>query len=105
MTQCVQHVFLRVCVLSGLQPLCWQHAPNVPQCALAILDAFKEAGFPEGVYQNAFVDNDMAAQIIQHDAIQAVTFTGSTAGGAKVASLAGAAIKKTVLELVCSSFF
>lgn len=76
-----------------------KHAPNVPQCALAILDAFKEAGFPEGVYQNAFVDNDMAAQIIQHDAIQAVTFTGSTAGGAKVASLAGAAIKKTVLEL------
>lgn len=76
-----------------------KHAPNVPQCALAIEKLFQEAGFPEGIVQNLFVDNDQVAKTIGSSHVRAVTLTGSTRAGGQVASIAGKNIKKTVLEL------
>ena len=35
-----------------------KHAPNVPQCALAIEGIFNRAGFPKGVFQNLFLETD-----------------------------------------------
>jgi succinate-semialdehyde dehydrogenase/glutarate-semialdehyde dehydrogenase len=76
-----------------------KHAPNVPACAAAIERAFAEAGAPPGVFQSLRLDNDQAARAIRHDAVAAVTLTGSTRAGRSVASTAGGVIKKTVLEL------
>ena len=76
-----------------------KHAPNVPECALNMADAFYKAGFPEGVFQNLFIDHDQSQRLIKHPAIQGITLTGSTRAGSHVASQAGENIKKTVLEL------
>jgi len=76
-----------------------KHAPNVPQCALAIEEIFKEAGFPDGAFASLLVDVPAVKPVIEDNRIQAITLTGSERAGAAVASLAGKNIKKTVLEL------
>ena len=76
-----------------------KHAPNVPGCALAIEQVFRDAGFPPGVFTTLLIDTDATAQVIRHPVIRAVTLTGSERAGLAVASEAGKVLKKTVLEL------
>src|SRR5690242_8613803 len=76
-----------------------KHASNVPQCALAIEQIFRRAGFPEGAFQTLLVDSRRVTKIIADPRITAVTLTGSVSAGRSVAQTAGKEIKKTVLEL------
>ena len=76
-----------------------KHASNVPGCALAIEQIVKEAGFPNKVFQTLLASGSQVEKIIEHEKIMAVTLTGSTVAGQKVAQKAGSLIKKTVLEL------
>lgn len=76
-----------------------KHASNVPQCARAFAQIMQDAGTPEGVYSNLVVSARNAGAIIDDDRVQGVSFTGSNAGGAKVAEQAGRNVKKTVMEL------
>jgi len=76
-----------------------KHASNVPGCALGIEEVFREAGFPEGCFTALLVGAGLAERAIAHPAVVAVTLTGSEPAGSKVAAAAGAALKKTVLEL------
>jgi succinate-semialdehyde dehydrogenase / glutarate-semialdehyde dehydrogenase len=76
-----------------------KHASNVPQCALAIEDIFRRAGFPDGAFQTLLIRSADVAPLLDDSRISAVTLTGSEGAGQDVASRAGRALKKTVLEL------
>jgi succinate-semialdehyde dehydrogenase/glutarate-semialdehyde dehydrogenase len=76
-----------------------KHASNVPQCALAIEDIFRRAGFPNGAFQTLLVGSEAVQGILEDDRVAAATLTGSEGAGRSVASVAGKQIKKTVLEL------
>jgi succinate-semialdehyde dehydrogenase/glutarate-semialdehyde dehydrogenase len=82
-----------------------KHASNVPQCALAIEDIFRRAGFPEGAFQTLLVGSDAVQRILEDHRVVAATLTGSEPAGRSVAGLAGKQIKKTVLELGGSDAF
>ncbi|MGM0588410.1 MAG: NAD-dependent succinate-semialdehyde dehydrogenase [Bacteroidota bacterium] len=76
-----------------------KHAPNVCGCAEAIEQLMKDVGVPEHLFKNYVVEIEQVKGMIAHDAVRAVTLTGSTRAGRAVASQAGAHLKKTVLEL------
>ena len=42
-----------------------KHASNVPQCALAIEEIFRRAGFPEGVFQTLLIGSEAVEAIIE----------------------------------------
>jgi succinate-semialdehyde dehydrogenase / glutarate-semialdehyde dehydrogenase len=76
-----------------------KHAPNVPQCALAIESLVRRAGFPRGSFQALLIETPEVESILGDERVAAVTVTGSETAGRAVAAQAGWLIKKSVLEL------
>lgn len=76
-----------------------KHASNVPQCAQAIEEIFKEAGAAEGVYTNLFLSGQRIAKIAEDPRIVGLSLTGSEKAGSSLAEAAGKNLKKSVLEL------
>ena len=76
-----------------------KHAPNVMGSAYLLLEAFKQADFPEGVFEVINVTPDGVSKAIADPRIAAVTLTGSVRAGMAIGAQAGAALKKCVLEL------
>jgi acyl-CoA reductase-like NAD-dependent aldehyde dehydrogenase len=76
-----------------------KHASNIPQCARAVGSAFEEAGFPGGLFRTLLLLGADVEPVIRNRRVHAVTLTGSSDVGARVAAVAGSALKKTVLEL------
>lgn len=76
-----------------------KHASNVTGCGLAIQKAMDECGFPKGVFQLLQIKSDAVEAVISDPRVHAITFTGSTDAGKKVAATAAGHLKKQVLEL------
>ncbi|HEX6993245.1 MAG TPA: NAD-dependent succinate-semialdehyde dehydrogenase [Gammaproteobacteria bacterium] len=76
-----------------------RHASNVAGTALAIEKLVRDACVPDDVLRVALIDKEQVGGIIADRRVAAVTLTGSVAAGRAVASAAGGAVKKTVLEL------
>src|ERR671923_1054366 len=74
-----------------------KHASNVPQCALALEEAIREAGFPEGLVRTVLVPGSAIEPIIADERIRAVTLTGSSDTGSRSAALGGRGLKKNML--------
>ena len=90
--------FLAPALMAGNAALL-KHASNVPQCALALEEAVRDAGFPTGILKTLLLSGAEVEPVIADDRVRAVTLTGSTATGARIAELAGRGVKKAVLEL------
>jgi succinate-semialdehyde dehydrogenase / glutarate-semialdehyde dehydrogenase len=76
-----------------------KHASNIPGCALKIEAVFREAGFPEGVFQTLLVGSGAVEGILSDDRVRGVALTGSETAGSKVAAVAGRSLKRSVMEL------
>jgi len=90
--------FLAPALMSGNTAVL-KHASNVFGCALEIENIIKEAGFPDHAFQTLLIGSDMVSEVIENSHIKAVTLTGSTEAGKKVAAKAASVLKKSVLEL------
>lgn len=90
--------FLAPALMSGNCGLL-KHASNVPGCALAIEKLVIDAGFPQHVFQTLMIGSKAVGNVIADPLVKAVTLTGSTEAGMKVAAQAAGLLKKTVLEL------
>ena len=76
-----------------------KHAPISSGTGNAIAELFLDVGFPEYMFQHFLLDNELAAKVIAHEKICAVTLTGSEGAGRVVAANAANHVKKAVLEL------
>ncbi len=76
-----------------------KHASNVPGCSQRIEKLFLECGLDEGIFQSLLIKSDFVSNVIKDFRVRGVSFTGSTDVGRKIGSLAGQALKKSVLEL------
>src|ERR1700719_1483928 len=86
-------------ILTGGNVMLLKHASNVPQCALMIEELFREAGFPEGVFQTLLIGSDKVERILGDSRVAGVTLTGSEGAGVQVAKGAAKQVKKVLLEL------
>jgi benzaldehyde dehydrogenase (NAD) len=74
--------------------------PQTPVCGGAMFAAvFAEAGLPEGLLQIVVGGADVGEAIVTDPNVHVVSFTGSTAAGRRVGTLAGGLLKKVSLEL------
>ncbi len=94
-------IAFRVCApaLAAGNPVLLKHDPHVPGCGVAVTQVFERAGFEAGVLQDLRIDVEAVEGVLRDRRIRAASFTGSTRGGAAVASIAASEVKPCVLEL------
>ncbi|MBT0607008.1 NAD-dependent succinate-semialdehyde dehydrogenase [Aequorivita echinoideorum] len=76
-----------------------KHAENVTGCALLIEKIFEKAGLPKNLFTVLKISHNQSDAIIKHELVRGVTLTGSPGAGKEIAKKAGAALKKSVMEL------
>ncbi|WP_274556493.1 aldehyde dehydrogenase family protein [Streptomyces spiramyceticus] len=75
-------------------------AEDTPLTAQLFAEAVDEAGIPAGVFNLVTGLGPVAGQALaEHDGVDLVSFTGSTAVGKQIGATAGAAVKRVALEL------
>lgn len=76
-----------------------KHAQNVWGSAKRLIELYHAAGVPQDAMVGLYTDNLTTEELIGHQHVRGVTFTGSDTAGAAVAAAAGTHRKKSVLEL------
>jgi len=76
-----------------------KHASQCPESSAAMAAMHRDAGFPDGAFQNLYASKGQIAQIIADPRVQGVSVTGSERAGSTIAELAGKNLKKVGLEL------
>ena len=76
-----------------------KHAPSCPRSSAALERIFHEAGVPADAYINVYASNEQVEWVLADPQVQGVSLTGSERAGRAVAAIAGANLKKVVLEL------
>lgn len=76
-----------------------KHASQCPESSAAMAQMHRDAGFPDGAFQNLYASKDQIARIIADPRVQGVSVTGSERAGSTIAELAGKNLKKVGLEL------
>lgn len=89
--------FAAPCLMAG-NTIVMKPSSVTTQCGLELEKAFRESGFPDGVFSVIIGSSEAANHMIDSN-IDAVTFTGSTKIGALVGKRAASNLKKCVLEL------
>jgi aldehyde dehydrogenase (NAD+)/phenylacetaldehyde dehydrogenase len=74
-------------------------AEQTPLTALRLAELALEAGLPEGVLNVVTGDGETGALLVEHPGVDKIAFTGSTAVGREIASVAGRGLKRVTLEL------
>ena len=82
-----------------------KHASICIESGETIQKMFEKAGFPKGVFTHLEIGHDEVAEVLAHEYVQGVSFTGSEKAGGEIASIAGKNIKKSLLELGGSDAF
>ncbi|RCS23319.1 betaine-aldehyde dehydrogenase [Phyllobacterium salinisoli] len=109
---------LGVCVGIGawnypIQIAAWKSAPalamgnafifkpseNTPLSALALAQAYQEAGLPDGLFNVVQGFGDVGAALIDHPRVAKVSLTGSVPTGKRIMAQAGAHLKHVTMEL------
>ena len=73
---------------------------ETPASPAALITAFIDAGMPAGVVNLIYGDPaQISSYLIAHPAIRKISFTGSTAVGKQLASMAGLHMKRMTMEL------
>ncbi len=76
-----------------------KHSNQTLLCAERFAEAFATAGLPEGVFQFLHLDHETTAQLVSHDSVDFVSFTGSVAGGEAIEKSVAGYFKGLALEL------
>lgn len=76
-----------------------KHATQTLLVGEHIEQAFTEAGIPDGVFQNLFLDHALTSQLISNRSFGFVNFTGSVAGGKAMEQAAAGTFTGLGLEL------
>ena len=76
-----------------------KHSTQTLLCAERFYQAFEQAGLPAGVFQYLHLNHEKTAELIQHENINYVSFTGSVAGGKAIEQVTAGLFKSVALEL------
>jgi acyl-CoA reductase-like NAD-dependent aldehyde dehydrogenase len=74
-------------------------SPETALDAMVLAEVFAEAGLPEGVVSVLPAGRETSEYLVSHPGVDKIAFTGSTAAGRRIASIAGEQLKRVSLEL------
>jgi acyl-CoA reductase-like NAD-dependent aldehyde dehydrogenase len=80
-------------------PVILKAAPETAVDAMVLAELFEQAQLPAGVVTVLVADREVSEYLVRHPGIEKVAFTGSTAVGRRIASIAGEQLKRVSLEL------
>lgn len=76
-----------------------KHSTQTLLCAEQLTDAFKQAGLIDGVFQHIHIDHETTGNLVKHDAVNFISFTGSSRGGVEIEQATAGLFKTLALEL------